>query len=32
MPKSNSQKKITPETRIRHQQVGAEWKGSGSIA
>ena len=32
MPKSNSQQKSTPDTRIRHQQEGAERKGAGSIA
>ena len=32
VPKSNSQHKSTPEARIRHQQVGAEWRGAGGIA
>ena len=32
MPKSNSQQKSTPDTRIRHQQVGAERRGAGGIA
>ena len=32
MPKSNSQEKSTPDARIRHQQVGAERRGVGSIA
>ena len=32
MPKSNSQQKSTPDTRIHHQQVGAEWRGVGGIA
>ena len=32
MPKNNSQQKSTPDTRIRHQQVGAERRGVGSIA
>ena len=32
MPKSNSQQKSTPDTRIRHQQVGAEWRRAGGIA
>ncbi|KAB0365153.1 hypothetical protein FD754_009309, partial [Muntiacus muntjak] len=31
-PKSNSQQKSTPDARIRHQQVGAEWRGAGGIA
>ena len=31
MPKSNSQQKSTPDARIRHQQVGAEWRGAGGI-
>ena len=29
MPKSNSQQKSTPDTRIRHQQVGAERRAGG---
>ena len=32
MPKSNSQQKSTPDARTRHQQVGAERRGAGSIA
>ena len=32
MPKSNSQKKSTPDARIRHQQAGAERRGAGGIA
>ena len=32
MPKSNSQQKSTPDTRIHHQQVGAEQRGAGGIA
>ena len=32
MPKSNSQEKSTPDTCIRHQQVGAEQKGAVGIA
>ena len=32
MPKSNSQQKSTPDTRIRYQQVGAERRGAGGIA
>ena len=32
MPKSNSQQKNTPDTRIRHQQVGAKRRGAGSSA
>ena len=32
VPKSNSQQKSTPDTRIRHQQVGAERRGAGGIA
>ena len=29
MPKSNSQQKSTPDTRILHQQVGAERRAGG---
>ena len=32
MPKINSQQKSTPDARICHQQVGAEWRGAGNIA
>ena len=32
MPKSNSQQESTPDARIRHQQVGTEQRGAGSIA
>ena len=32
MPKSISQQKSTPDTGIRHQQVGAERRGAGGIA
>ena len=32
MPKSNSQQKSTPDTRIRHQQVGEERRGACGIA
>ena len=32
MPKGNSQQKSTPDAGIHHQQVGAEWRGMGSIA
>ena len=32
MSKSNSQQKSTPDAHIRHQQVGAEGTGGGSIA
>ena len=32
MPKSNSQQKSTPDTHIRHQQVGVEWRGAGGTA
>ena len=32
MPKSNSQQKSTPDALIRHQQVGVERRGAGSIA
>ena len=32
MPKSNSQQKGTPDTRISHQQVGVERRGTGDIA
>ena len=32
MPKSNSQQKSTLDTRIWHQQVGAERRGAGDIA
>ena len=31
MPKSNSQQKSTPDTRIRHQQVGAERRGAALL-
>ena len=31
MPKSNSQKKSTPDARIRHQQVGVEWRGAAAL-
>ena len=29
MPKSNSQKKSTPDARICHQQVGTKRRGAG---
>ena len=32
VPKSNSQQKSTPDTRIRRQQVGAEERGAGGNA
>ena len=32
MHENNSQKKSTPDARIRHQQVGAEQRGAGGIA
>ena len=32
MPKNNSQQKSSPDALIRHQQVGAEWRGAGDIA
>ena len=32
MLKSNSQQKSTPDARIRHQQVGPEWRAAGGIA
>ena len=32
LPKSNSKQKSIPDTRIRHQQVGAERSGAGGIA
>ena len=32
MPKINSQQKRTPDTRIHHQQVGAERRGAGGTA
>ena len=32
VPKSNSQQKSTPDTRICHQHVGAEQRGAGGIA
>ena len=32
MPKSYFQQKSTPDAHICHQQVGAEWRGVGSIA
>ena len=32
MPKSNSQQKSTPDTRILHQQVGVKQRGVGGIA
>ena len=32
MPKGNSQWKGRPDTRIRHQQAGAEQGGTGHIA
>ena len=32
MHKSNSPQKSTPDTRIRHQQVGSERRGAGGIA
>ena len=32
MPKSNPQQKSTADALIRHQQVGAEWRGAGGIA
>ena len=31
MPKGNSQQKSTPDTRIRHQQVGAELRESAAL-
>ena len=31
MPKSNSQQKSTPDTHIRHQEVGAERREAGGI-
>ena len=32
MLKSNSQQKSTPDTRTRHEQVGAKQRGAGGIA
>ena len=32
MPKNNSQQNSTPDTRIRHQQVGAGRRGAGGSA
>ena len=32
MPKSNSEQKSNPDAHIRHQQVGAERRGEGTIA
>ena len=32
MPKNNSQQKSNPDSGIRHQQVGVEWRGAGGIA
>ena len=31
MPKSNSEQKSTPDAHIRHQQLGAERRGTGGI-
>ena len=31
MPKSNSQRKSTPDAGIRHQQVGAEQRGAVAL-